>query len=256
MANKVFIGLPAHETIDPQFWLSSLKLAAHTGSGEFSGCVLPWLGDAAIQRARNSLTKKFLDSDCTHILFIDSDLVFSVDQIQRIVSHKEEVVGGLYCKKQEGKPELVLNNYFRLHPIRDDGLMEVRYVGTGFIRVARTVFERMIAAWDEQIWYTSDYSKQKEWDFWHMGVYQYPDGKRRFLSEDWWFCQKCLDLGIKVWADMRCLLRHSAGGVTFPLSYQEQELYGKRIFSESGGLVEHSAGESPEAPSLQTPALI
>ena len=248
--NKVFIGLPVHESLDPQFWLSTLKLAQDVSTGEFSGCVLPWLGDSAIQRARNTLTKRFLETDCTHLLFIDSDLVFSVEQIQRIVSHDESIVGGLYVKKQEGRPELVLNTHFTPKETRPDGLMEVRYVGTGFIRVARSVFERMLAAWEDELWYTRDDDGTTEWDFWHMGVYKYPDGKRRFLTEDWWFCQKAMDLGIRVWADMQVTLRHS-GNALYPLSYQEEFLYGKRITD-----VAHGAGTiTPEVP-LQVPALL
>ncbi len=248
MDRKCFIALP-FEAVDPQFFLSCLKLVQYASLGGVNGTVSPQIGDSAIGRARNMLTRKFLESDCSHLLFIDSDLVFSADQINRIMSHDDEVVGGLYCKKGEGNAQLVINTYPEFRSPRADGLQEVRYIGTGFLRVARSVFERMIAAWEEQIAYTSDFDhKTIEHDFWHMGVYQYPDGTRRYLTEDWWFCQKCLDLGIKVWADTHVVLRHS-GNVLFPLKTQEPELFGHEVeLGSSAGAVPQTPPAAPALP--------
>lgn len=243
METKCFIAQPIYGAVDAQHHLCTLKLIEAVSRGALAGAMLPRLGDSAVCRARNWLTRKFLESDCTHILFIDSDLVFSLEQAQRIMAHQELVVGGLYQKKQEGQPELVINTYPDPKPVTDSGLMEVRYIGAGFLRIARSVFERMIAAWEEELWYNPDYEPAAtEYDFWHMGVYKYPDGKRRWLSEDWWFCQKCLDLGIRVWADMHILMRHS-GTALYPLSYQEQSLYGSSLV-----VVQRAGAEATIAP--------
>jgi hypothetical protein len=59
-----------------------------------------------------------------------------------------------------------------------------------------------------------------EWDFFAVGPYQYPDGLRRYLSEDWMFCQKWRDLGGDVWADTKIQLRHM-GTLVFPPDARE-----------------------------------
>ena len=58
-----------------------------------------WSCDPSVERARNVLTKNFLESDCTHLLFVDSDIAFLPRDVQRIISHDEDVVGGIYPLK-------------------------------------------------------------------------------------------------------------------------------------------------------------
>ena len=176
-------------------------------------------GDAAVGRLRNYLTSDFLDSDCTHMLFVDSDILFTADQIGRLASRDLDIVGGLYPKKAQGEVQWVLNTLPEQNSIGEDGLMEVRYIGTGFMCVARRVFERIIAEKGESIRYTDDCDGKKRYDFWSFGTYEYPDGSKRYLSEDWWFCQLARDLGFKVWADTNIRLKHS-GSVVYPLQTQ------------------------------------
>ena len=57
-----------------------------------------------------------------------------------------------------------------------------------------------------------------------MGVYEYQDGHRRYLSEDWYFCQRWLDLGGDVLVDTRIILQH-IGTAIFPLQTQRAELF-------------------------------
>ncbi len=45
------------------------------------------------------------------------------------------------------------------------------------------------------------------------------EGLGRYLSEDWFFCQRWLDLGGEVWADCCVAVRH-IGPVVFPLETQ------------------------------------
>jgi hypothetical protein len=76
--------------------------------------------------------------------------------------------------------------------------------------------------------YTPDNESRKkrlEYDFWSCGTYQYADGGRRYLSEDWFFCQRWLDLGGEVFADTRVVLKH-VGMAVYPLLTQEEEISG------------------------------
>jgi len=223
---RVYICSPIYGGVDPHFFKCVLKLQQELNTKSIHGVLDFLTGDSAVGRARNALTARFLKTDCTHLLFLDSDLVFSGDQISKLLSHNEPIVGGLYCKKATGLPvQFVLNACYEPIPMRPDGLQEVRYLGTGFICIAREVFEKMIEVYGEEISYKCDADpKVTEWDFWAMGVYRYPDGSKRWLSEDWLFSQRALDLGYKVYADMSVLAKHS-GNILYPLDYQEKEIY-------------------------------
>lgn len=199
-----------------EFVKSLLELYAAPPFAELQIKFMP--GDSLVSRARNSLTAAFLQTDCTHLLFVDSDLVFSGEQIQRLVEHDVDVVAGFYPKKKDGDLEWVCNAL--RNEVLPSGLQEVRYMGTGFLLVKRAVFERMIERYGDEIMFHPDHTPSAtEYDFWQVGVYKYPDGNRRHLSEDWYFCQRWLDLGGKIYGDTRVILRH-IGHASYPLQSQ------------------------------------
>ncbi len=218
ITKKVFVALPIYWNVDPLFFQCFLKFMKEH---QCEVVVDIAIGDSAVGRCRNDLTRRFLDSDCTHLLWIDTDLVFSAEHVSRLLSHDVDLVGGFYPKKQEG-PLCWVCNACENPEETASGLTTVKYMGTGFMLIKRRVFELMIQHDGQKMSYTRDGDPLKtvEHDFWHMGVYQYKDGSKRYLSEDWWFCQKWLDLGGKVWADRHVILKHS-GSALYPLKSQE-----------------------------------
>jgi hypothetical protein len=239
---KLFVALPIYRDVDPYFMRSVVALAAGYDRLGFNIQVCPSNGDSLINRARNSLTAQFLKSDCTHMLFIDCDLVFSLDHIARIMSHDVDVVGGIYTKKQEGDVCIVANRLEGDVEQRGD-LMPVKYIGTGFMCISRRVFEVMTEKYGDDMWYARDDRPDVlEQDFWRSAPYQYTDGTRRYLSEDWWFCQRWLDCGGLVYMDLKMVLKHS-GMAIYPLAYQENQLFNRGTVP-----VEKSAGDSAAPP--------
>lgn len=220
MKPNLFVAIPAYGSMPYEF-LRSLMAFEVEHTMDASIRLLP--GDSLVSRARNTLTAEFLKTDCTHLLFIDSDLVFDAKQVQRLLDHDLDVVGGCYPKKQQGPLEWVCNIRPGVETPTSDGLQEVRYIGTGFMMVKRAVFERMMAAHPEIAYRPDPRPTETEWDFWAVGPYQDAQGFRRYLSEDWYFCQRWLDLGGKVFADTRVILKH-VGQAVYPLKTQMAEL--------------------------------
>lgn len=214
----IFLGLPSHEFVSPLFVQA---LQAFALEAQFSLSIKWNVGDG-VMRARNTLTADFLATDCTHLLFVDTDLIFSAEQVQRMLDHSVELVAGFYPKKADGPLEWCCNTPDAgVEPPLASGLQRMKYMGTGFMLIERSVFERMRESLD--LWYTADGTGRTEWEFWPMAVHRFPDGMRRLLSEDWYFCQRCLDLGIPVWGDTRVILRH-IGQAVFPLQSQQHRL--------------------------------
>lgn len=220
---KLMICVPVYGDVNI-FFVQSLMKLLHEPPCHISVKFVP--GDSLVARARNTLTAYFMASDCDEMLFLDSDLIFSTDHIKALMQHdpiKYPVVAGLYPKKQEGPVQWVCNSCFEATTVLENGLQKVRYMGTGCLKVHRSVFERMMA--ELPISFVPDHDPNAiQWDFWPVGVYRgkaYPKG--RYLSEDWYFCQNWLDMGGEVYADSRIVLKH-CGQAIYPLQTQCAEL--------------------------------
>lgn len=188
--------------------------------------------DSLVSRSRNVLTQRFLDSTSTHLLFIDCDIVFQTGHlraIMRALAAGHQVVGGVYPLKQRELKWCL--NAMEGEQARPDGLLRVKYLGTGFLAIERSVFYRLAAAHPELI-YASDENESptKEaggrqrtlHDFWSVGVFrQSGETVGRYLSEDWYFCQRCNDLGIPVWAHTGVKLKH-LGLTAYPIDSETQ----------------------------------
>jgi len=225
---RTMVAVPMYGGVEP-FFVESLMRLISFPSCDITIRTVP--GDSLVARARNTLAADFLRSDCSHLLFIDSDLVFSPEHVARIVSHKEDVVGGFYPKKCPDKEIQWVCNALedRQTTPREDGLQELRYIGTGFMRVARTVFERMIESYPHLAFHPDTNPENTDYDFFSTGVYRKPGqtGPGRYLSEDWYFCQRWLDLGGTVWGDTKVILKH-VGHAVYPLPDQMHEILKKQ----------------------------
>lgn len=229
MKKKLFLGLPVYGGYDPHFIESLLQLVQRPPCDMI---IRSQIGDSLVARARNNLAARFLASDCTHLLFLDTDLVFSPEHIAKLISHLDtdhvHVVAGLYPKKQR---ELgwVCNMLEEPQTERPDGLVRVKYAGTGCLCISRGVFDLMREHLPE-IEYDPDAGDTPgvKWDFFATGVRAFdldnrpvvPSGElkpplRRYLSEDWMFCQRVLDLGLDVFVDPSVVLKH-VGQFVYP----------------------------------------
>jgi hypothetical protein len=218
---KIFCAIPVYGSISNHFLTAYTNLL---GRPPFDLKLRCRADDSLIPRARNALTADFLETDCTHLLFIDSDILFTREHLMRIASHEVDIVGGIYPFKSEGKLKWCINSLVDAEEVRPDGLLEVRYVATGFMLIARGVFERMIEVDGPDIVYQHDTEPYRtEHDFWRIGVRMTEDQRRRYLSEDWFFCQRWLELGGEVYADTQVVLRH-IGSAIFPLESQRDQI--------------------------------
>ncbi len=112
-------------------------------------------GDAYVWRARNNLAHRLLDSDFTHMMFIDSDMGWNMEAFQRVVSADVDIVGAAYPVKNNWE-----NFGIRIlsdaegYPLMDPkwGTIKASDIPTGFMKINRTVFDR-IRAMEPDNWY-------------------------------------------------------------------------------------------------------
>ena len=211
--NHVFIGLPVYASLNDKFALSLLRTFSQPPC-RLSISMLS--GDSLVCRARNNLAADFLEGDCSHLLFLDTDLEFSVEAIHRLIKHDLPIVGGTYYQKRHDRRIPILNAIAGEAP-DENGMMRVRHVGTGMMLIAREVFEAVKPL--VPVYHTSDDEKHQrhQWDFFRVGAHD--DGK--YESEDWAFCRLAREAGFDVWCDTRVTASHHGLGV-YPCEPVEQ----------------------------------
>lgn len=205
--------------------------------------------ESLITRARNYCVDEFLRSGYTHLLFIDSDIGFNPQDVLALLAIQTDesaydVIGGAYPKKcitwekikaavdkgmADENPN-VLEDFvgdFVFNPVMDPGETsrsirldepaEVLEIGTGFMMIRRKTFEEYAKAFPE-IMYKPDHVRTEAFDgSREIGMYfqaEIEPVSKRYLSEDYLFCQNTRKIGLKVWLCPWMHLQH-AGFYTF-----------------------------------------
>lgn len=192
--------------------------------------------DSLVPRARNLLAAYFRRSTSTDLLYIDADITFDPEDVLSLLALDQPIVGGVYPRKQLDWPRIAAASRSGLSPAALarhgyipvmnwagsgdfplDSLIEVKHLGTGFLRIRREVFDTMIAKLGDRITY--DYAAEQDGfagtvghDFFPCGPdVRYPlgSGGRQYLSEDWAFCELARECGFKIYAAPWVKLVHS-----------------------------------------------
>lgn len=127
-----------------------------------------------IHHNRDIIVGQALENDCSHLLFVDSDLMFQADAISRLMARNVDIVGARYNK--------------RILPISPtvkqeiSAIAEVPFVPSGFLMVNCNVFKTI-----GKPYFSFD---------------------ERSDSDDLYFCNKALDAGFKVYCDPTIPIGH------------------------------------------------
>ena len=185
-------------------------------------------GDALITRARASLISQFLDDpSATHLLFIDADIGFEPEQVLRLLQCGAEMCAAVYPIKRidwdkvkktidNARPNPAAASLQYVFEVEDPdavvasaGFVKVRYAGTGFLMVRRQALEKMCAQYP-QLKFKRDHSldaasaSDNRFALFECMIAE--DGT--YLSEDFAFCKRWIDIGGEIWADLNSKLKH------------------------------------------------
>lgn len=167
------------------------------------------VGDSMIPKTRNFFVADFLASDCTDLVLLDDDLWWEDGAVQRLLSHDCDLVAGVYPKRQDPLEYPVRRlEGAMLDPVT--GLMEVKYLPTGFMRIRRSCLEAMTAHYADLAYTDFDCPNNIAHAlFWFelrpdedLGTKLSPWG------EDFEFCRKWRAMGGKVHLDALLKFQH------------------------------------------------
>jgi GT2 family glycosyltransferase len=144
MANyKVLVGMPVYDSVHVETVSSLLAL--------YRDCQTPviirFVPYTYIHLARNMLLMEAIDLDATHLLFIDADMVFPKDGLDKLIAHDKDIIGGLYhTRAEKHNPVIYRKKGDSLEIIEDypkDKIFKVDVIGTGFLLIKMEVFKNM-----------------------------------------------------------------------------------------------------------------
>ncbi len=140
-----------------------------------------------LQSNRNYVAKKFLETDCSHLIMIDADTV-PPDNFLDLIELDKDIISPLYCgwKGTDLLPMLFKKKGNEYVTIKGEGLLEVDAIGGGAMIIKRKVLEKI--------------NKPFEVRFDKEGI--------ATLSEDFAFSEKAKKAGFEMWVHTDYLCNH------------------------------------------------
>ena len=155
----------------------------------FDSCLMMHKMNAEVIRAsfgpihemRNTIALRALEMDCTHLIFLDCDMVYPRDTIPKLFSHDKDIVGALTFKRcPDFNPLAFSGEHYKMtqiDPIPEE-LFEVTATGTGCLMIKTDVFEDLDYPW-----------------------FEFDNHDGHLVGEDINFCYKARKNGFKVYVD-------------------------------------------------------
>ena len=187
--------------------------------------------ESLITRARNYCVDEFMRSEAEHLMFIDSDIGFNPHDVIALMAlqaqepDKYNIIGGPYPKKciswekiklavdkgladeDPGNLDKYVGDYV-FNPKQNTGSIaigepcEVLEIGPGFMMRTKAACQKFVEAYP-QYSYRPDHVRTEAFDG-SREIMQFFQAEidpksKRYLSEDYWFCQKVQEIGLSTW---------------------------------------------------------
>lgn len=237
--NKFFIATPCYggQLTEPYF-RSTIRLLTFFNQNKIPLAFGTIANESLVTRARNVLLAYFLNSDYTHLIFIDADIEYKVEDVLKLYVHNKDVAVGAYPKKgvnwthikesilmDPSKPltpgqigalgsDYAINFKFTNRETKtvsvEDGLIKLHDAGTGFMMIKREAILKMIEKYPE-LKYNNDVQMggvDLKDNFYALFDTMIDPIDKRYLSEDYTFCRRWQEMGGDIWLDPSISLNH------------------------------------------------
>jgi len=200
---NVAIATPCHGNKVEINYLHSIVGMTHlmrTHNARFELLTVP--NEALVIRSRNHLVWQFMQTQCTHLFFLDSDMGCKAHTILRLLSHEKDLVAGVGRRKQAGPPSYCANLIVPPKVDSATGLWGAVHVGTACMLISRNCIERMLAAYGQLKYFDTQANRYE------VALFDTEMRDGLFWSEDYTFCRRWRDIGGEIWVDPEIWLEH------------------------------------------------
>jgi len=230
--HEIFVGTPVHSECSIHYTQALLEFQQDCFKKK-TKVSFHLMKSSLVTQGRNLCVAGFLESNATHLLFIDSDIYFQGKSIFAMLDADKDIIGIPYPlktlmwdkafrKMQEGKIKSPddIRRCLHTYPMKvpdvkniqlDNGVMEVTDAPTGCMLIKRSVIEKMIKAYPEKKIVQKTVINGKYVDkpnMWNFFDTLHDPEEKTFLGEDFAFCQLWTKLGGKCYAYVNDAIAH------------------------------------------------
>lgn len=226
---KLYISTPCYDAMMTMQYTTSLLRLITLLNRRNIDFIIDFIGnESLIPRARNTALGKFMQTDCTHLLFIDSDIEFPENAVFDLLQYDKDVTCCCYPTKgynwkkflhsmqhnKESKEtfesrglNFAYNPYYNNNNkiIKKDDFIKVQHAATGFMLIKRDILEKLQNKHKELTIKTNTLSYK---DNIICGIFCCMIKDQVYLSEDYSFCQRVNDIGGSIWLNIHYNLNH------------------------------------------------
>lgn len=226
---KLFISLPCYDAMVTMHTMISVMTLSNLLNKYGIIFTIDFIGnESLIPRARNNSLGRFIKSNFTHLLFIDSDIEFEAEAVLDLLTSKKDVACCVYPRKSYNFKRLMYSMQtesdskesldsrgldFTYNALYDDNnkiiaegdYIKVRHASTGFMMIERPILEKLYNKHTELTIITDNNSKT---DDKIVGLFCCMIKNNQYLSEDYSFCERVIDEGGSIWINTKYNLNH------------------------------------------------
>jgi hypothetical protein len=218
---SIFVATPVHSDVSIHYFKACLEFQKECFVRKIP-VMFQVMKSSLVTQGRQLCVSGFMESKCTHMLFIDSDISFNYKMIERMVNYDKEIclvpypIKGLDFDKiksriKEGStldPRVLGNQYTMSVPDPsnvkvENGFIEVERGPAGCMLIKKEVIDALIKEYPEftinQHTLIDGKLVKRKHMYNFFDTYWNKDDKT-YTGEDFYFCKLCKHAGIKMYA--------------------------------------------------------
>lgn len=197
---RLLIGVPCMDYIHVEFMrsLTALLMKLKDEGIDFE---LHIESGTLVYLARDRIAHKAINEKFTHVLWLDSDMVFNADILEDLMFSGKSFVSGIYHARRKGYASCIfkridLNGVERFEEYPGE-LFRIAACGFGCVLVSTEILSQVCL---------------------HFGTCFMPLPS---LGEDIAFCKRATDLGFKLWCEPTVVCGHIGHIAIYPDDYEQ-----------------------------------
>ena len=225
---KIFFTSPCHGGVDIHYVRATLELQALLQRHKIP-VTFHLIQSSIVTQGRNLCTSAFLKSECTHMLFVDTDVEFDETSVLTMLKADKDIVLTPYPMKvidwekakdiseKSGRHISKCGYYYPMAFVDPenidckDGITEIKRGPAGFMLIKRQVFEKMSKEYPhlkiKQQTMLNQQMRETE-NFWNFWDTEFNQEKGTFMGEDFAFCKRWTAIGGRIYANVDAYITH------------------------------------------------
>jgi hypothetical protein len=218
---RIFVATPVHSDVSIHYFKACLEFQKECFVRKIP-VMFQVMKSSLVTQGRQLCVSGFMESNCSHMLFIDSDISFNFKMVERMINYDKDIclvpypIKGLDFDKiksriKEGStldPRVLGNQYTMSVPDPsnvkvENGFIEVERGPAGCMLIKREVIEALIKEYPEftinQHTLIDGKLVKRKHMYNFFDTYWNKDDKT-YTGEDFYFCKLCKHAGIKMYA--------------------------------------------------------